>query len=377
MGCKGADLKGRSHQGIDVYCLERRGLRQVFATALPTASDDWASLFRQTQRLLGELQAEVLEMRVFGAIDAYPYCDKALAGEFGRVDWPVTYIQGDSCLGHSIAGIQMHAVAGASVDTLHLDGSPVGRVFEDGYARYCVLGALRPHNGSKSREAQARDAIEHMERGLALAGMDLRCVVRTWFFISDILEWYRNFNSVRTETYTARGLFDRYVPASTGIGGRNPDDAAVVATALALQAKSDDVVVRELPSPLQCSARDYGSSFSRAAEVSTPDFRSVLVSGTASIDRDGRTAHAGDVDAQVRLTLEVVAAILQSRGMRFTDVTRANAYFKHARDVGALSKYGSQFGLPAARVVVSHNDICRDELLFEIEVDAVRPGSGG
>jgi enamine deaminase RidA (YjgF/YER057c/UK114 family) len=212
-----------------------------------------------------------------------------------------------------------------------------------------------------------------MEEALALAGMDLRCIVRTWFFISDILEWYREFNSVRTEIYRARGLFDRYLPASTGIGGRNPDDAAVVATALAMQGKGDDVVVKQIPSPLQCSARDYGSSFSRAAEVSTPDFRSVFVSGTASVDKDGRTAHVGDVDAQVKLTLEIVGAILQSRGMQFADITRANAYFKHPGDARALSEYGSQFGLPAARVVVSHNDICRAELLFEIEVDAVRP----
>lgn len=312
-------------------------------------------------------------MRIFGAIDAYPNCNEALLGQFGRVDWPVTYIQGDSCVGGAIAGVQMYAVSGASVETLYLEEVPVGRVFEDDHARYCLLGALHSRDLSLSRELQARATLENMDKGLALAGMDLRCVVRTWFFIDSILEWYGDFNAVRTETYGARGLFDRYVPASTGIGGRNPDDAAVVAAAVAMRAKGEDVTVREIPSPLQCSARDYGSSFSRAAELSTPDFRSVLVSGTASIDRDGNTAHAGDVDAQVALTLEVVGAILQSRAMRFSDVTRANAYFKHRGDAGALSKYGSRCGLPVARVVVSHNDICRDELLFEIEVDAVRP----
>jgi enamine deaminase RidA (YjgF/YER057c/UK114 family) len=211
-----------------------------------------------------------------------------------------------------------------------------------------------------------------LEKSLALAGMDLRCVVRTWFFINDILEWYSGFNAARSETYAARGMFDRFLPASTGIGGRNPDDAAVVAAALAVQPKGDDVVVKEISSPMQSSPRDYGSSFSRAVEVTTPDRRSVYVSGTASIDRSGRSAHEGDVGAQIGKTLEVVGALLKSRGMRFSDVARANAYFKYPGDADALGKYAAEHGLPMGRVIVSRNDICRSELLFEIEVDAVK-----
>jgi enamine deaminase RidA (YjgF/YER057c/UK114 family) len=245
-------------------------------------------------------------------------------------------------------------------------------MFEDDYARYCVLGNLQSADRSGSRAAQARDTFENMEKGLALAGMDLGCVVRTWFFVSDILEWYADFNAVRTQTYAAKGMFERYVPASTGIGGGNPGDAAVVAIALAMQAKDDDVLVREVPSPLQCPARDYGSSFSRAAEISSPDFRSLLVSGTASIDRNGSTMHAGDVEAQIGRTLEVVEAILQSRGMDFADVTRGNAYFKRPGDSKLLSSFVSHYGLPTGRVVVSHADICRADLLFEIELDAAK-----
>jgi enamine deaminase RidA (YjgF/YER057c/UK114 family) len=214
-----------------------------------------------------------------------------------------------------------------------------------------------------------------LEKGLALVGMDLGCVVRTWFFISNILEWYSEFNAVRSETYAARGMFDRYPPASTGIGGRNPDNAAVVAAALAVQTKGADVVVKEIPSPMQSSPRDYGSSFSRAVEVTTPDCRSVFVSGTASIDRIGRSVHEGDVGAQIGETLKVVDALLRSRGMRFSNVARANAYFKHPEDAGVLSRYASEYGLPMGRVIVSRNDICRSELLFEIEVDAVNGGA--
>jgi enamine deaminase RidA (YjgF/YER057c/UK114 family) len=377
MESRGAYLANPDHRGIEVSCLERRGVKEVFATALPTASDDFPTLLRRLRQSLRELEAEILEMRIFSTTDAYARYNEALLGQFGDVDWPVTYIYGDTCPSGKIAGIQVHAASGVSVAPVRLGGSTIGRLFEDDHARYCVLGNLHSNERSRSREAQARDMFQKMEKGLTAAGMDLRSVVRTWFFIRDILDWYSDFNAVRTETYAARGMFDRYVPASTAIGGGNPGDVAVVANALAMQPKGDDVVVREIPSPLQCPARDYGSSFSRAAEVSSPGFRSILVSGTASIDPNGSTVHVGDVRAQIGRTLEVVEAILQSRGMDFADVIRANAYFRHPGDFELLSSHGGRYRLPTSRVVVSHADICRDDLLFEIELDAAMSERSG
>jgi enamine deaminase RidA (YjgF/YER057c/UK114 family) len=139
-----------------------------------------------------------------------------------------------------------------------------------------------------------------------------------------------------------------------------------------MQAKAEGVAVGEIPSPLQCPPIDYGSSFTRAAEVVTPDSRSVLVSGTASIDPEGTTAHQGDVEAQVGYTLQIVEAILKSRGMDFTDVIRGNAYFKESEGAVAWSQNARHHGLPLSRIVVSQNHVCRDDLLFELEVDAKR-----
>ena len=130
--------------------------------------------------------------------------------------------------------------------------------------------------------------------------------------------------------------------------------------------------MQEVLSPLQCPAHDYGSSFSRAAEVATPDYRMVLVSGTASIAPEGQTVHVGDTDAQVDLTLRVVSEIMKSRGLDFADTTRANAYFKHQGDASSFGRFCDEFDIPATRVVVSHDDVCRDDLLFEIELDAIR-----
>ena len=132
-----------------------------------------------------------------------------------------------------------------------------------------------------------------MEAALRLAGMDFSHVVRTWLFLDEILAWYRELNQARDAFFTSRGVYDGLVPASTGIGARNPAGTAVVAELLAVQPKSSRVRIRSVPSPLQCPALQYHSSFSRAVEVAQPDHRRLFISGTASIGPDGRSAHAG------------------------------------------------------------------------------------
>lgn len=124
---------------------------------------------------------------------------------------------------------------------------------------------------------------------------------------------------------------------------------------------------------MQCPAKDYGSSFSRAVEVVTPGTRRLFISGTASIAPEGRTVHAGDAGAQVALTLDVVRAILESRGMGWNDVTRTVAYFKHVPDAPVFARLCAARGMPVLPAVVMNEDICREDLLFEIELDAIRP----
>jgi enamine deaminase RidA (YjgF/YER057c/UK114 family) len=139
-----------------------------------------------------------------------------------------------------------------------------------------------------------------------------------------------------------------------------------------MKPRAGETTVEEVPSPLQCPALDYGSSFSRAAEIKGPGFRRVLVSGTASIDSKGETAHAGQVEAQMALTVEVVSAILSSRGMDFKDVVRGNAYYRDTGSTEAFEAGLVGLGLPKEKLLASRNPVCRADLLFELEVDAIR-----
>ncbi|MCH8182160.1 MAG: hypothetical protein IID55_03150 [Proteobacteria bacterium] len=196
-------------------------------------------------------------------------------------------------------------------------------------------------------------------------------VVRRWVWMEDILDWYEDFNRIRRGFFTEHGVYDRMLPASTLVGDRNAAGAAIIADVLAIQPLDAPVSTSTVRSPLQCPAEDYGSSFSRAVEVNFPDCRYLYVSGTASIDADGATLHVGDTAAQIDRTFEVVGALLASRGMTWRDVTRGIAYFRNAVDAPLYHQYCREHGLTDLPVIVAESTICRDDLLFEIQVDGI------
>jgi enamine deaminase RidA (YjgF/YER057c/UK114 family) len=99
------------------------------------------------------------------------------------------------------------------------------------------------------------------------------------------------------------------------------------------------------------------------------------VSGTASIDEDGRTAHPDDFEAQADRMLVNVAALLEKQGANFGDVVSAITYLKNPADAGRLRKKLQEAGFegfPNALVVAP---ICRPDLLCETEALAVLPKS--
>jgi enamine deaminase RidA (YjgF/YER057c/UK114 family) len=270
-----------------------------------------------------------------------------------------------------ISGMHIFAVAGVAVEPLVVNGAAVGKLFDDGHARHLLLGDVAPEKLDASRADQARNVYERMEEYVEAAKMEVTEIGRTWMFLDEILDWYGLFNAVRTEFYKRRKIFDAIVPASTGVGVKNARGAALLAGAWAIQPKSPRMAVRELGSPLQCPAPAYGSSFSRAIEVLTPEYRRVLISGTASIHRGGETARLDDVRGQIDLTMDVVQAILAANDLTFTATTRATAYFKDVRNAALMDDWCRRHELLRFPFVSVQADVCRDDLLFELELDAM------
>lgn len=284
----------------------------------------------------------------------------------------VSRLRGDSCRDRGAESFQMFAISGVGSVQVIQRANGVGFVYDDKFARYCRLSAVVPVRLDGSREDQAREVLETAEGMLGEGGFRFNDTVRTWFYLDRLLEWYDVFNAVRTGFFRTRGVFDAMVPASTGIGAGNARGGALTCDLLAIRPRGGGMSIQAVPSPMQESALNYRSSFSRAVEIRTSDYRQLLISGTASIDKEGRTVHAGDSAAQVELTMQVVEALLESRGMGWNDVTRGIVYLKRMMDRPLFDRCLRERGIAPFPLAVAEADVCRDDLDFEIEVDAVQ-----
>lgn len=338
-------------------------------TCTPLLGETFSALGHRLAAQLRERAATPLHFLVFGNRDAAAAGMEILAEIFGCLDFPVTWVEGADCSGKPVASIQLYAFTG-EVERLEWQGRVVGSVFYEGGARQCVVGGLMHSEKTLPAAEQTRQTLATLQAVLAQAGFELADTVRTWFFLENILQWYDDFNRARAQIYSGVKFRTGSLPASTGVGAKNPAGSALALAAWAFQPLAASASAEEIASPLQCPAPAYGSSFSRAMEISSERRRRLFISGTASIAPGGKTLWLGDVRRQMELSMEVVEAILQSRGFAFADLTRATAYFRDAADAGIFSEWLTTNGLQKMPLVYAQCDICRNDLLFELEAEA-------
>ena len=329
-----------------------------------------ADVFFRLAESLAAKEAQLLSVMIYGTLAARMEIDAAMQRALGATQWPVTWVEGESCDGLPLAGVQVFAISGRSVTRVRIGDLIIGSVYEDAGARHCLLGGVGPTALTLGRSGQVQQTFGNLEWALDQAGFVFSDIVRTWFYNDDILAWYAEFNRVRSAYYANIKFRTGSLPASTGIGARNAAGAALTVAAWAVRPIGEGVRAREIGSPLQCPAPAYGSSFSRAMEINSGGWRRLLISGTASIYPGGKTAWAGDARKQVDLTMEVIAGILRARGMGYRDVTRATAYYRESSYLPAFHAWCSERDLDAMPVVHTHSVVCRDDLLFELELDA-------
>ncbi|MGO9243054.1 MAG: Rid family hydrolase [Bryobacteraceae bacterium] len=119
------------------------------------------------------------------------------------------------------------------------------------------------------------------------------------------------------------------------------------------------------------------SSFSRGLRIDIGNVVILLISGTASIDEEGRTVHVGDLRAQCRRTYHNITGLLESEGATWHDVVRTTCYLRDIdRDYAEFNQERTEFfekqgldPLPASTGIQAK--LCRPELLVEIEAIAI------
>lgn len=273
---------------------------------------------------------------------------------------------------------QVHAVVAASaadVEIRRIEGLPgpaTGCVVATRGIERAYLCNVTGEPGDKFR-AQAEAMFDRTAGVLGELGIGFRDVVRTWIYLPDLYRHYDELNDIRTSFFAREGI--ERLPASTGIqGGTQPPGREALMDVCAVF-PSPCVEIEMMHAPAMNEATAYGSSFSRGMLVRTPTSTMAYVSGTASIDSQGRVVHEGDVPGQTHRMLDNVSALLQESGMDWSHVLRATAFLKQASFARDFEDAWSERRLPNDfPIAVCRADVCRPEWLCEIEVTACRPG---
>jgi chorismate lyase/3-hydroxybenzoate synthase len=268
--------------------------------------------------------------------------------------------------------VRMQRLGGPAAEVWYANG-PV-RAGRDGIVRYAHDDELmiaiieedeRAYGGIRSTAEALYAAVRKFQEQC-----DFPHLLRMWNYLDAInegdgdAERYRQFCVGR-----ALGLGrpnSKRLPAATAIGRQQTTHHVQV---FWVAARVDGAAIEN---PRQVSAYHYprahgpvSPSFSRA--MVAPD-RTVLVSGTASIV--GHVSqHEGDAQAQLAETLRNLAAVTAHAGVRRDAARRQDLLKVYIRDPALVPMIAArlQEAYPGATPIYFAGDVCRRELLLEIE----------
>lgn len=272
-----------------------------------------------------------------------------------------------------------------------LSRAPVRRGV-DGAIRYAVSGEFLFGLVTCAPGAGALRDLAHRAYGDIFAMLDRHefpHVVRFWNYFPRInedeggVERYRLFNIGRGAAFEAAGrCLAQSIPASCALG----TDAGDPLTVYFVAARERGIAVEN---PRQVSAYryppEYGAhspTFSRATLCLAGTVPILFVSGTASIVGH-RTVHAGDVVAQTRETLANLEAVFAEANRRLRPGSfslrdaSCKVYVRHAADAHAVRRELVAVLGDGADANLLRADICREDLLVEIEAVAYAREPGG
>ncbi|HEU0186348.1 MAG TPA: Rid family hydrolase [Gallionellaceae bacterium] len=211
---------------------------------------------------------------------------------------------------------------------------------------------------------------------------------RFWNYIADInthsfgLERYRQFNLGRQDAFLAHGRdVAGNVPAACALG--------LTQGPLTIAFLAGRVAPLSIENPRQTSAYQYpqqygprSPTFSRASLVRLGQDEVLFVSGTASIVGHA-TLHPADVVAQTRETMTNIEAVLAEAnrlasqpGLDLAGL-HYKVYVRHPADLAQIRAELERIVGIAPNAVYLQADVCRQDLLLEIEATAAHPSMSG
>ncbi len=328
-------------------------------------------------------------------------CRSVLRSWFGAAMPVTTFAVQPPCSGAALA-IELWALGGPGVKVERL-GPQIIALEAEGI-RWIYCGGIHGEAGANDAYEESATAFQRMQRQLATAGVDFDQVVRTWIYVNQITageegrQRYQELNRARTDFYREVGFgkntrapspSETIYPASTGIGTSGD---RITMACMALDTQRPDVFILPLENPQQTPACAYQTKYSpqspkfaRAMAVVQGHFVTTLVSGTASIV-DAKTVHPGDIVRQTEQTIDNIEQLiapenfarhgLPGAGATLRDIAKLRVYVKHLADYEKCREVCER-RLPRIPAIYLHADVCRPDLLVEIEAVTFSPFTAG
>lgn len=277
--------------------------------------------------------------------------------------------------------LEVHSYKADADDKLtfrHYSGFPYV-VLENGDGRFLFAGGFHGDVINFGILQQSTEVFRLAGDILRSEGFPVNSIVRQWNYIEQITKFdgtdqhYQMFNNARSEFYARTG-WDNGYPAATGIGANLGGilvdiDAAVFTSA--------DCYATPIDNKLQVAAHAYSEEvleeagkkkttpkFERAKSMTFGERRIVYISGTAAI-RGEETLKGVGLERQLHITMENIAELTGNAQLRMLRV-----YLKDKSFYEEASKLLEDYKL---NIPISYMwaDVCRDELLIEIEGIAI------
>jgi enamine deaminase RidA (YjgF/YER057c/UK114 family) len=402
-------IRNVSHEGLGYAVVDLPDVRHLFVAAVPRSG---GTLRQQAEDALRAVDAAaaaegargslVLQSVFIADASQIDECRQIMREFYGR-DLPATsYIPQRPCNGKLLSIEAMGVGQGLGEVKIDRPSEQVVIARHDDVAWvHCAQIVPQPH--VTDMYDSATSAFEQMRSAFGRANVRFDQVVRTWLYLGGIVveeravQRYRELNRARADFYRDIPFLADHLPqncpgpiypASTGIGA---DGRGITMAAIALVTNRKDVVAVPLENPRQTAAYDYDASysvkspkFSRAMALSCGPCATIFISGTASITHS-ETRHVGDAVAQTQETWENIAALISEEnlarhglpglGSSLNSLGLVRVYVKRPEDYARTRAICEKYigNLPTIYAVA---DVCRPELLVEIEAVAFSRKSG-
>lgn len=261
-------------------------------------------------------------------------------------------------------------------------------LLENSSGRFLYAGGFQSDILNKSIAEQSTDVFQQIDKVLKEEKFPVNSIIRQWNYIERItqaegtLQHYQAFNDARSEFYN-QAAWDKGYPAATGIGVTH---GGILVDLDAALLNNEDCYATPLDNRLQVAAHNYSKEvlISDKEEKTTPKFERakcmnfgdkgvIYISGTAAI-RGEESLKEAALPEQLYATMENIAYLIS-----LENVTSAGAVCRFQPTVEMLRIYLKDMSaakeakelMEAFRltvpVVYLWADVCRDELLIEIE----------